>query len=137
MQEQDIIVFRGLTIMMLTIIAYMLIDSLLNIPLITFILCGASGTITIFMCKDIDRKELKTFRAVTMLGAIFFIAGNYVVLKNADNAYFDTNAFYLLTLGYFLSAIGMIVMFSSIPLIIYKDIKDELKTSKTINRISY
>lgn len=137
MQEQDIIVFKGLTIMLLTIIAYMLIDSLLNIPLLTFMLCGVSGTITIIMCKNIDRKELKTFRAVMILGIIFFVTGNYVVLKNADNAYFDTSAFYLLTLGYFLSAIGMIVMFSSIPLIVYKDLKDQLKTSKSANRISY
>jgi len=137
MQEQDIIVFRGLTIMLLTIIAYMLIDSLLNIPLLTFMLCGLSGTLTIFMCKEIDRKELKTFRAVMILGIIFFVTGNYVVLKNADNAYFDTGSFYLLTLGYFLSAIGMIVMFSSIPLIIYKDLKDQLRISKSSNRISY
>jgi len=31
------------------------------------------------------------------------------------------------TIGFFLSAVGMIVMFSSTPIIIYKDIQEQLR----------
>jgi uncharacterized membrane protein len=124
--------FKGMTIVMLTIISYMVIDSLLNTQLITFILCGIAGLLVLIICKKIKRDELNTFRALLITGLIFFVIGNYLVLTNKDSIYYDVTLLYSLTLGYFLSAIGMIVMFSSIPLIIYKDLEAHFKLRLSI-----
>ena len=131
MVEISMAMFRGLTIMLLTIIAYMLLDSILKISSVTFILCAASGIITIFACKDISREELKMFRMTLALGAVFFMFGNWIILTNMDKAYYDTTVLYIVTLGFFLTAVGMIVMFSSTPIIIYKDVIREQEKRKT------
>lgn len=132
MQEISMDVFRGITIMLLTIIAYMLIDSFLDIPLITIVLCAASGVLVIFCCKDINRSDLNVFRASMVMGIIFFIIGNYIVLTERENyfKYVDPLFVYLITMGFFFSAIGMIVMFSSIPIIVYKDLEEHFRRQK-------
>nr|MBD3312183.1 hypothetical protein [archaeon] len=129
MEEISTSVFRGLAIMLLTIIAYMLIDSFFDIPLITIVLCAVSGVLVIFCCKDMNRDELNMFRASMVMGIIFFIIGNYIIFTERENyfKYVDPLFVYYITMGFFLSAIGMIVMFSSIPIIIYKDLEEHLK----------
>ncbi len=120
--------FKGLAIVMLTIIAYMVIDGLLGIPFITYILCATGGALIIILCHGIRRDELSTFRALLITGLIFFVLGNYLLFANKDLLYYDVNLIYLITMGYFLSAIGMIIMFSSIPIIIYKDLEEHFRT---------
>lgn len=132
MTEAGMDSFRGLAIMLLTIIAYMLIDSLTKIRLIALILCIISGVITLLTCKKIDRKELNTFRATLMLGALFFITGNIIIHINSEKAYYDSVALYTVTLGFFLSAVGMIIIISSAPLIIYKDVEEHAKRKQAI-----
>lgn len=127
MTELNMDTFKGITIMLLTIIAYMIIDSILNIRLITYALCAASGALVILFCKNISREDLNTFRATMVLGIAFFLLGNYVLFTNLNNATYDTTLIYIVSLGFFLTAIGMIIMFSSIPIIIYKDIIDRRK----------
>lgn len=119
--------FRGITIMLLTIIAYMLIDSFFHLRLITYALCAGSGVLIILTCKNISREDLNTFRATMILGIAFFLIGNYILFSNLNNATYDTTLIYVVSIGFFLTAIGMIVMFSSIPLIVYKDIIDRRK----------
>lgn len=130
-------VFRGLTIMLLTIIAYMLIDSFINIPLLTIILCACSGTLVIFTCRGMNREELNMFRASLIMGIIFFFIGNYIIFTKIDQYYLDELAVYSLTMGFLLSAIGMIVMFSSIPIIIYKDLEEHLKKNRVPNNTDF
>ena len=119
-------VFRGMTIMLLTIIAYMLLDGLLNIPFITYMLAAISGVLIIFTCKTMDRSELNMFRASLVMGVVFFVIGNFIILSEKDKYYINYDPFilYIVTMGFFLSAIGMIIMFSSIPIIIYKDLEE-------------
>jgi len=124
MEGLSINVFRGLSIILLSIIVYMLIDSLLNIPLLTLMVAGFSGALVVFACRQMDRRELNMFRASLVMGVIFFIIGNFIVFTERNQFYTDPTKIYIITMGFFLSAIGMIVMFSSIPIIIYKDLEE-------------
>ncbi len=132
-EEIDMNVFRGLAIMLLTIIAYMVIDGLFHIPWITFLMCAVSGILIAFTCRGIKHENLNTFRAALGLGLVFFVIGNLILFKNINSYYYDELTLYTITIGFFLSAVGMIVMFSSIPLIIIKDFEEHRRRSSGIS----
>ncbi len=127
MENVDMNVFRGLAIILLTIIAFMVIDSFFNVPFLTFILSAMSGTLIGITCRGIKKNNLNTFRATLGIGLVFLIFGNYILFTNLNKYYYDSMAAYIVTIGYFLSAIGVIIMFSSIPLIIIKDLEEHRK----------
>ncbi len=133
MNESDITILKGLIIMMISIITFMILDGLFNIPFITIPLSLTSGLIIALTCKKLSRKETKTFRATLILGLIFFFAGNIITYYNANKFYYDINALYFVTIGMFLSSLGMIIMFSSIPIIIIKDYEEHQMRVKNIN----
>jgi len=130
-------VFRGLAIMLLTIIAYMIIDSLINIPLLTIMLCAAAGTLIVFTCKGMNKEELNMFRASLIMGIVFFFIGNYIIFSERTKVYYDLTAITTMTFGFFFAAIGMIVMFSSIPIIVYKDLQEHLRRKNASGNIGY
>ncbi|TFF88124.1 MAG: hypothetical protein EU548_09285 [Promethearchaeota archaeon] len=134
MKEVSIEVFRGLAIILLSIIGYFLISPYIDYGGLPLLIALFSGVLIILASKDIKRNELMIFRITLISGGALFIIGNLYIVPNLNMLILTEKIIYELTLGLLLSSIGVIVIFSSMPIIIYRNLKDYLKQSKNKSR---
>ncbi len=129
-------IVRGLMITLLAIISYLLISSIVtqeeyNVinAVIILISLGAGAGITI-LNKDISRKDLNVFRLLLFVGLALFVTGNVLIFQKSGSGAYDLNVIQVLTFGLLIASIGLILVLSQIPAIVYQNIKEVLKEKK-------
>lgn len=129
-------IVRGLMITLLAIISYLLISSIVteeeyNVinSLIILIALGAGAGITI-LNKDISRKDLNVFRLLLFIGLALFVTGNVLIFQKSGSGAYDLNVIQVLTFGLLIASIGLILVLSQIPAIVYQNIKAVIKERK-------
>ncbi len=129
-------IIRGLMITLLAIISYLLLSSFIETEgyslvnaLIIVMALGAGAAITI-LNKDISRKDLNVFRFLLFIGLALFIAGNVVIFQKTNEVIYDLSVVQALTYGFLVASIGLILLLSQIPPIVYHNIKEIIKQKK-------
>ena len=127
---------RGLMITLLAIISYLLISSfieseeysVINALIIVISLMAGAG-ITI-LNKDMSRKDVNLFRLLLFIGFALFITGNIVIFQKTSEVLYDLAVIQMLTFGLLVASVGLILILSQIPPIVYQNIKEAFKEKK-------
>jgi len=123
-------------ITLMAIIFYLLISSfieseeysLINALIIVISLLAGAG-ITI-LNKEMSRKDVNLFRLLLFIGFALFIAGNVLIFQKTNEALYDLAVIQTLTFGLLIASIGLILILSQIPPIVYQNIKEAFKKKK-------
>lgn len=127
---------RGLMITLLAIISYLLISSLYQIEgydlinlLIIIISLSAGAAITV-LNRGMSRKDLNLFRILLFVGLALFVVGTVLIYQKTNESLYDLTIVRTLTFGLLIASIGLILILSQIPPIIYHNLKEIFKLKK-------